>query len=550
MEITRLIERCRQGDADALGELYKTYAQKMRGVCRRYISEEQAIDDILHDAFVVIFTSFDRLRDARKAESWMMAITRNVALKYKDHLNAVPAVPLEEAAKIPVLEEEATVRGIPLDEVMRMIDRLPEGYANVFRLSVFEGLSHKEIAALLDIEPHSSSSQLARAKKMLQKLMARYWVLWLLPLLLPVALYFYTRNKPTEELPTAAKRGKQPSAKQPTSPDEPGQPVIPNPQTAAGSDQRYTADSTIPTDTLRHTIEQREGADTVAVPQKQQASDIRHNKDVNIAETRRYPILPTQKEKSTHWGFGFTYSGHFSKSADTATPVSMWGQGSDQAGFDFEEPIWEIKTWTDYKEYLPDAKMPEDEREIHIKIAEVNIAHGEDEIRRTTHHDLPFTVSLALRRQVAPRWSIETGINYTRLSTQFITGIPQAGFVDVQKIHYLGIPLSASWQWLGAKSWSLYTSVGATLEIPIRATLTTEYRLDGSSFNSQHQSLHAPLQWSVGTGLGLQYSITPSIGLFAEPRLQYFIPTESGVETYRTEHPLNFTVPFGIRFTW
>ena len=60
MEITRLIERCRQGDADALGELYKAYAQRMRGVCRRYISDEQTVEDVLHDAFVIIFTSFDR----------------------------------------------------------------------------------------------------------------------------------------------------------------------------------------------------------------------------------------------------------------------------------------------------------------------------------------------------------------------------------------------------------------------------------------------------------------------------------------------------------
>ena len=52
MEITRLIERCRQGDEDALGELYKAYAQQMRGVCRRYISDEQTVDDVLHDAFV------------------------------------------------------------------------------------------------------------------------------------------------------------------------------------------------------------------------------------------------------------------------------------------------------------------------------------------------------------------------------------------------------------------------------------------------------------------------------------------------------------------
>ena len=57
MEITRLIERCKQGDADALGELYKAYAQRMRGVCRRYISDEQTVEDVLHDAFVIIFTS-------------------------------------------------------------------------------------------------------------------------------------------------------------------------------------------------------------------------------------------------------------------------------------------------------------------------------------------------------------------------------------------------------------------------------------------------------------------------------------------------------------
>ena len=96
MEITRLIERCRQGDADALGELYKAYAQRMRGVCRRYISDEQTVDDVLHDAFVIIFTSFDRLRDVSRAEAWMTAITRNVASKCKNHLEALPTVSLDE----------------------------------------------------------------------------------------------------------------------------------------------------------------------------------------------------------------------------------------------------------------------------------------------------------------------------------------------------------------------------------------------------------------------------------------------------------------------
>ena len=112
MEVTRLIERCRRGDADALGELYKAYAHRMRGVCRCYISDEQAVEDVLHDAFVIVFTSFDRLRDNRKAESWMMSITRNVASKYKDHLKSQSLVPLEEAKALVTSNEETTIKGV------------------------------------------------------------------------------------------------------------------------------------------------------------------------------------------------------------------------------------------------------------------------------------------------------------------------------------------------------------------------------------------------------------------------------------------------------
>ena len=107
-------------------------------------------------------------------------ITRNVASKYKDHLEALPVVPLDDVAETDLLaadDEIQDVRGIPLEEVMKMIDKMPEGYGNVFRLSVFEGLSHKEIAVMMGIEPHSSSSQLARAKRMLLSMMQRYWVI-------------------------------------------------------------------------------------------------------------------------------------------------------------------------------------------------------------------------------------------------------------------------------------------------------------------------------------------------------------------------------------
>ena len=58
------------------------------------------------------------------------------------------------------------------------------------------------------------------------------------------------------------------------------------------------------------------------------------------------------------------------------------------------------------------------------------------------------------------------------------------------------------------------------------------------------------VQWSVGAGLGLQYSLSPSVGFFAEPSMQYYFPNHSTVSTWRTDHPLTPTLPAGLRITF
>ena len=198
MEITKLVGLCRQGDSAALGELYNTYVKQIRGVCKHYLSDKQTVNDAVHDSFVAIFTSLDSLRDDSKFEAWMMAITRNVA---KDYLKANQTIPLEEIAKNKILDtttQEKVEAELFLSEIASLIGKLPDGYGKIFRLAVFEGLSHKEIAARLGIEPHSSSSQLARAKKMLRSLMQKSWIVLLL-LLIPIAILFLRKENPVAD---------------------------------------------------------------------------------------------------------------------------------------------------------------------------------------------------------------------------------------------------------------------------------------------------------------------------------------------------------------
>ena len=559
MEITRLIERCKQGDADALGELYKAYAQQMRGVCRRYISDEQTVEDVLHDAFVIIFTSFDKLRDDRKAEAWMMSITRNVASKYKDHLMAKPFVQLKEAEQIPMQEDKAEVKGVPLENVLRLIERLPEGYGQIFRLSVFDGLSHKEIADMLGIEPHSSSSQLARAKRMLRGMMLRYWALLLL-LLIPITMYLFRKDEPVtkEEKPVVAEQ-KQTQEVEPT--EQSQEPVIvhlPVHHTtiiATATLQPVIAQAvdSVVSDTLSNMIAQEQIIpDTIATDttETKRKAEIPH---YDVAD-----LFPQKPTKGIHrlkkWSVDLAYVGSFGEQnynrpyGFTETPM-IAPTGEPPLPVTFEN-------WSDYAAFLADNP---DDGTSHTRSVIMNIAlnnagdapgTGTDKIIRKSHHYMPINFSLALKYRLNNRFALETGLTYSRLKSEFEMGSNGNTINEQQTIHYLGIPVKGIYNIYNRKMWSLYGSLGLSIEIPVHSPLNTSYYLHGKLEATDKTTIHAPWQWSVGTGLGLQYNFTPNIGLFAEPSLQYYIPTGAQIETYRTEHPFTFSLPIGIRFTW
>ena len=552
MEITRLIERCRQGDADALGELYKAYAQRMRGVCRRYVSDEQAVDDVLHDAFVIIFTSFDRLRDARKAESWMMAITRNVASKYKEHIEALPTVPLEEAESMGLTDVDNTVRGIPLDEVMRMIDRLPEGYAKVFRLSVFEGMSHKEIAAVLGIEPHSSSSQLARAKKILRKSLAQYWLLWMLPLLLPVVFYLFKSNNTGQ--PIATKNADRTEM----NPDEPSDSITSNPQIAIVPIHRQMTDSVIPVDTLLHPIERDEHTDTMHIVRP--LPDTLPNTDIQMAET--LDTLPdmndiTPMKKKSPLSTMLAYAGVPSDGTsviDNFLTVVDYASGSQTRSM-------RIYNWGEYMDYVNNyaSKMDSVDAMNMRRIAISNAERPDAPLSERKYHERPHTFELSLSYPISKRWSVTSGLSYTRMKSTFESDDGDMLTRRTQKLYYVGLPLKLTYTLLEKNRWQLYASGGIGLDIPVRGKETTQYlyigpyqpeRRDSLILPTTHARVKAPWQWSVNMGAGVQYQLLPHVNAYFEPRLQYYIPTGNPVETYRTEHPFDLSLPFGIRFTW
>lgn len=149
MEVVKLVERCKKGEREAQALLYKTYSHKMFGICFRFVSDRQIAQDLMHDGFILIFSSLGSLRHPEKLENWMSRIITNLALQYLNQSRAVSVIPL---SGLPEEDEpmntEPDLELLPLDVLLSMIEKLPEGYRNIFKLSVFDGLSHREIANL------------------------------------------------------------------------------------------------------------------------------------------------------------------------------------------------------------------------------------------------------------------------------------------------------------------------------------------------------------------------------------------------------------------
>ena len=557
----QLIERGRQGDETALGSLYRAYHRQMTMICQRIVGNQQVAEELAHDAFLLAFAKMDQLRNPQRFEAWLTSITTNVARRYMQRHHDPTMLSLSTLS-----EEEFPMEPIPTDdkplptmaELMVAIDELPNGYGQVFKLAVIQEMSHKEIAEILGIAAHSSSSQLSRAKKMLKKSLAQYWLLWLMPLVLPLAIYLYKTGKTTDVLgPIVTKQ-------EHTTPDtkhddegtpmiEQGTPAIPiiaTQQIAIAPVKDVPVDSLTPADTLQHTGEETKSTDTTTILHNNKPlPDLRPDKDINIADL--FPEKSTEIKDRQKWSVDLAYTG--SMGEQNANRPFIFTEKEMTDIISEVPPIRSFDKWSDYAEALQSGTLDIDYKtyQILLKIAQNNAARPDaDKIERTTHHYMPVTFSLALKYKLNSRFGLETGLSYSRLKSEFEIGTDGNAIREQQAIHYLGIPLKGTYNIYDVRRWNLYGSLGAKLEIPVYAPFSTSYFVNGMKELEEKSILHAPLQWSVGTGLGLQYNLTPNIGFFAEPSLQYYIPTGSDIETYRTEHPFTFSLPIGIRITW
>ncbi|MFC5269165.1 RNA polymerase sigma factor [Adhaeribacter terreus] len=168
-----IIEGCKREEPAFQELLYKKYASRMMAVCTRYAKTRFEAEDVFHDAFVKVFKNIQTYQSG-SFEGWMKRIFVNTAINnYRKNLKHYGHDEFGEVHDFSP-ETDSVISGITTQELLDIVNQLPEGYRLVFNMFAVEGYTHKEIGELLGIAEGTSKSQLAKAKQMLKKLLSTY----------------------------------------------------------------------------------------------------------------------------------------------------------------------------------------------------------------------------------------------------------------------------------------------------------------------------------------------------------------------------------------
>jgi RNA polymerase sigma-70 factor (ECF subfamily) len=170
MDLAQLIREARQGSAAAQKCLFDLLADKMYIVCRRYVKSRENAEEIMLDGFYKLFRAIDgfRYEGEQAFYGWAKKIMINECLMSLRKKNVFTLITESAAEEIP-LDEEVISR-LSASEIFSLILQLPLGYRTVFNLYAIEGMSHREVAGLLNISEGTSKSQFSKARSLLQKM--------------------------------------------------------------------------------------------------------------------------------------------------------------------------------------------------------------------------------------------------------------------------------------------------------------------------------------------------------------------------------------------
>lgn len=161
----------KQKKQDIFTDLYQEHSSYLYGLCLRYTKNPLDAEDVLQEGFMKVYNALDKFKGDSNIKTWMQRIMINTAINhYRQKIKIDYKIIDKEDSEIFTNDNESALDKMSEDELLEVINQLPDGYRIVFNLYTIEGYKHKEIAEMLGITEGTSKSQLAKAKKTIKQL--------------------------------------------------------------------------------------------------------------------------------------------------------------------------------------------------------------------------------------------------------------------------------------------------------------------------------------------------------------------------------------------
>ena len=155
------------------------------------------------------------------------------------------------------------------------------------------------------------------------------------------------------------------------------------------------------------------------------------------------------------------------------------------------------------------------------------------------HHHRPITYGLMVNYPLSDRLSLNTGVVYTKLQSDFTQVMRSQQIQQEQTLHYVGIPLGLSYRLWSYRSIRTYLSGGMKADWNVATHLETE--------GVSQELPKDRMQWSFNVSVGVQYDILPQLGCYVEPSLNWYPDNGSKLQNYFKDKPLNLGLQIGLR---
>ncbi len=150
---------------------YQDYASSMLGLCLRYTSTREEAEDVMQEGFLRVYKSIDNFQEKSNVKTWITRIMINTAISHYRNNNLLELNYQDEFEQYNENINNNIPSSVATNELLEVINLLPNDMRLIFNMSAIEGYSHREIAEILGISRGTSKIRLLRARQKIQEVL-------------------------------------------------------------------------------------------------------------------------------------------------------------------------------------------------------------------------------------------------------------------------------------------------------------------------------------------------------------------------------------------